>query len=227
MKSFIIALAMFAIVVRAKQSAVAQQNSPILGNDSSGSVFGPANSRPNLGTNGPGRAGNLPAPGGSLNGNSAFHVMTSPFAQNSIAGIVGPSINVAMPTPPGLTLDQQIPTYYPLYLPDGSMNQYVGPGAPIANGPVMAGEMAALTQAAQENAARQGMVFQNGQWWNQSPAGNWEYYRDNRWNAYPAGAGTTPSTSAPSIMLTGNVPAPMRTSATPTYTYEVPPYYSP
>jgi hypothetical protein len=221
MKSFIIILAMLASTVAADEWAFAQQ------------AFGPANSRLNLGTNGPGRAGNLPVPGGSLNGNSAFQLTTNPFAQNSFVGVSGPlpastfSINVAMPTLPAVTLEQQIPTYYPLYLPDGSMNQYVGPSAPMANGLVIAGDAAALTQAAQENAARHGMVFQNGRQWYQSPAGYWEYYRGNTWNTYPAGAGTTPSTSAPSITLTGNAPAPMRTSATPTYTYEVPPYYSP
>jgi hypothetical protein len=97
----------------------------------------------------------------------------------------------------------------------------------MANGLVVAGDAAALTQAAQENAARNGMVFQNGQWWYQSPAGYWEYYRGNTWNAYPAGAGTTPSIPPTSNTATGYIPAPMRDSATPTYTYEVPPYYSP
>jgi hypothetical protein len=64
------------------------------------------------------------------------------------------------------------------YVPDGSMNQFVGPGT-----------------------------------------------RGHTGNAYPAGAGTTPSNSVPSIAM--SAPAPMPTSATPTYTYEVPPYYGP
>ena len=76
-----------------------------------------------------------------------------PFNSRSFAGTVGPlpatafSPNVAILTPPGLTLEQQIPTYYPLYLPDGSMNQFVGPSTPLANGLVIAGDAAVLTQA--------------------------------------------------------------------------------
>ncbi len=166
--------------------------------------FGPANFRANFGQNGPGRAGNLPARGGSQNGNSTFQGSTSPFAPNSFLGIMSSlppsafSPNVAAPTPPGRASRPQTPSYYPLYLPNGSINQNVGPNAPMANGQVTGGDAAALTQAAQENATRNGMVFQNGQWWAQSPTGNWEYYRGTTWNSLSPGAIKTPGVSTPS-----------------------------
>jgi hypothetical protein len=77
MRSLIIILAMFATTLSVCPRTFAQQQ-----------IFGPANSRPNLGTNGPGRAANLPPAGGSLNGNSVFQVTTSPFTQNSLASMV-------------------------------------------------------------------------------------------------------------------------------------------
>ena len=81
MKSFILILAIFASAISAYQPAFAQYGvTSVPGSDANAAVFGPANSRPNLGTNGPGRAGNLPVPGGSLNGNSAFQLTTNPFA---------------------------------------------------------------------------------------------------------------------------------------------------
>ena len=186
--------------------------------------FGPANFRANVGQNGPGRAGNLPPRGGSQNGNSTFQGSTSPFAQNSFLGIMSslpPSVfspNVAMPTPPGRASRPQNPSYYPLYLPDGSINQNVGPNAPMANGQVIGGDAAALTQAAQQNATRNGMIFQNGQWWAQSPTGNWEYYRGTTWNSLSPGAIKTPgvSTSSPTPSASA--------STTTTYTYDVPAY---
>jgi hypothetical protein len=101
------------------------------------------------------------------------------------------------------------------------MNPNVGPNAPMANG-----DAAALVQAAQATAAQNGLIFQNGQWWYQTPSGNWEYYRGDQWNTFrgsagigiPAG-GFSPASTAPASTLT---PA-----ASPTYTYEVPAYYSP
>ena len=94
--------------------------------------------------------GNLPARGGSQNGNSTFQGSTSPFAQNSFLGIMSSlppsafSPNVATPTPPGRASRPQTPSYYPLYLPNGSINQNVGPNAPMANGQVTGGDAAAL-----------------------------------------------------------------------------------
>ena len=107
------------------------------------------------------------------------------------------------------------------------MNQYVGPNAPMANGQVN-GQLGAAeaTQAAQQNAARNGMVFQNGQWWYQAPGGTWEYYRGNRWNSLPAAAGqrTTSSSTSASTPTSGATSASSSSGATPTYTYEVPAY---
>jgi len=186
--------------------------------------FGPANFRANFGQNGPGRAGNLPARGGSQNGNSSFQGSTNPFAPNSFLGIMSSlppsafSPNVAAPTPPGRASRPQTPSYYPLYLPNGSINQNVGPNAPMANGQVMGGDAAALTQAAQENATRNGMVFQNGQWWAQSPTGNWEFYRGTTWNSLSPGVVKTSGVSTSSATPSASA------ATTTTYTYDVPGY---
>jgi hypothetical protein len=212
------------------------------GSQAAANGFGPANFRPNNGQNFPGRAGNLPARGGSENANSGFQGSTSPFAQNSFLGIMSrlpPSAfspNVAVPTPPSPGSLPQSPPFFPLYLPNGAVNQNVGPNAPMANGQVVSGNAAALTQAAEANASRNGIVFQNGQWWYQAPNGNWEFYRGNRWNMYqPATVSaqtstTTPTTTMPTSTASTSTPTtPTSASnsastpaATRTYTYEVP-----
>jgi hypothetical protein len=191
----------------------------------------------------PGRGASVPGPTGTANPNSTFQPAAVPFGQNSqaampsgvngnqgtgtgLAGLPASAFttSVARPTPPGPTSRPATPTFFPLYLPDGTMNQYVGPNAPMANGQVNS-QLGAVnaTQAAQQNAAKNGMVFQNGQWWHQAPGGTWEFYRGNRWNSLPTAAGdrttSTPTpTSGPSSATTASP------VATPVYTYEVPAY---
>jgi hypothetical protein len=94
----------------------------------------------------------------------------------------------------------------------------------MANGQVNGQLNAAQAlQAAQQNAAQNGMVFQNGQWWFQAPGGYWEYYRGDRWNAYPAAAAdrtTSTPTSVPVSAPISSTGAPV----TPIYSYDVPAY---
>jgi hypothetical protein len=217
--------------------------------------FGSVNSRTVVSPTTPGRAANMPGPPGSANTNSAFQPAASPFVQNpqaasatglpsrgaGVGATVGMPLNrasglaglpasafttqVARPTPPGPTSSPSNPSFFPLYLPNGAVNQYVGPNAPMANGQVN-GQLNATQalQAAQQNAAQNGMVFQNGQWWHQAPGGYWEYYRGNRWNSLPAAAGErAKSTSTPTSNPTSSGPT-STSGATPTYSYDVPGY---
>ena len=203
--------------------------------------FGPMNARSVIAPTSPGRAANIPGPAGAVNSNSAFQPAASPFAQNpqavnatgvpanmnrGLAGIPASAFttSVAAPTPPGPTSVPTTAPFYPLYLPNGQMNPYVGPNRPLANGQVNTQLSAAqATLMAQQTATQNGMVFQNGQWWYQAPGGYWEYYRGNRWNAYPAAAAErTTSTTSPVP-----VSAPISSAgapATPVYSYDVPAY---
>ena len=204
--------------------------------------FGPVNARAVLSPTTPGRAANMPGPAGGANANSAFQPAAGPFVQNpqtsgagvpanqgtgtGLAGLPASAFTtqVARPTPPGPTSSPSNPSFFPLYLPNGAVNQYVGPNAPMANGQVNGQLNAAQAlQAAQQNAAQNGMVFQNGQWWHQAPGGYWEYYRGNRWNSLPAAAGErAKSTSTPTSNPTSGPT--LSSGATPTYSYDVPAY---
>ena len=203
--------------------------------------FGPVNARAVIAPTSPGRAANMPGPAGAVNSNSAFQPAASPFVQNtqastaagmpanSNAGLAGLptsafTTSVARPTPPGPTSVPTTPPFYPRYLPNGQINQYVGPNVPMANGQVNTQLSAAqATLMAQQNAAQNGIVFQNGQWWYQAPGGYWEYYRGNRWNAYPAAAAER-TTSTPTPVPVSAPISSTGAAVTPVYSYEVPAY---
>ena len=208
--------------------------------------FGPVNARAVVSPTTPGRAANMPGPAGSANANSAFQPAGGPFVQNpqaaaaagvpanqgtgtGLAGLPASAFTtqVARPTPPGPTSSPSNPSFFPLYLPNGAVNPYVGPNAPMANGQVN-GQLNAAQATASGSAKcrpkRNG--FPKRPVVASSAGGYWEYYRGNRWNSLPAAAGerTTSSSASASAPISGATSSSSSSGATPTYSYDVPAY---